>query len=338
MSLLPVPRRPATCQLSSIAYWPGSSRNERYSGSSEPSSRMIAPTLTATQSSHTFAFAQRAFRAADDYTAVDLTNCDREPIHVPGSIQPHGCLLACDTIRRGRCCAIPPTPPRCSASAARSTARPRRGASERRRRTTSATRSPATGGGRAGVAARLRCRAAGHFDVAVHRFKAPAIVEFEPAAPGDREPLDLARALIGRISARRASSGCSRRHRPAVAGAARLRPRDDLPVRGATAPARWSARQARPISRAFSASISRRATSRSRRARSTCATRSASSPTSTTRACPIVPVLDAAGRAARSVASRICAASRRSTANICATWASPPRCRSRSSSTGSSGG
>src|SRR5690606_33825663 len=25
---------------------------------------------------------------------VDLTNCDREPIHIPGSIQPHGALLA----------------------------------------------------------------------------------------------------------------------------------------------------------------------------------------------------------------------------------------------------
>ena len=24
--------------------------------------------------------------------SVDLTNCDREPIHIPGSIQPHGCL------------------------------------------------------------------------------------------------------------------------------------------------------------------------------------------------------------------------------------------------------
>ena len=27
---------------------------------------------------------------------VNLTNCDREPIQIPGSIQPHGCLLACD--------------------------------------------------------------------------------------------------------------------------------------------------------------------------------------------------------------------------------------------------
>jgi light-regulated signal transduction histidine kinase (bacteriophytochrome)/CheY-like chemotaxis protein len=28
--------------------------------------------------------------------SVTLTNCDREPIHIPGSIQPQGCLLACD--------------------------------------------------------------------------------------------------------------------------------------------------------------------------------------------------------------------------------------------------
>lgn len=31
---------------------------------------------------------------------IDLTNCDREPIHIPGSIQPHGCLLACDNAAR----------------------------------------------------------------------------------------------------------------------------------------------------------------------------------------------------------------------------------------------
>ncbi|MGH7619522.1 MAG: hypothetical protein ACREPM_20085, partial [Gemmatimonadaceae bacterium] len=29
-----------------------------------------------------------------EVTQVDLTNCDREPIHVPGAIQPHGVLLA----------------------------------------------------------------------------------------------------------------------------------------------------------------------------------------------------------------------------------------------------
>ncbi|HEX8911893.1 MAG TPA: ATP-binding protein [Humisphaera sp.] len=31
---------------------------------------------------------------APEQTAVDLTNCDREPIHVPGRIQPHGLLVA----------------------------------------------------------------------------------------------------------------------------------------------------------------------------------------------------------------------------------------------------
>jgi chemotaxis family two-component system sensor kinase Cph1 len=31
------------------------------------------------------------------YGAVDLTTCDREPIHIPGAIQPHGVLLALDS-------------------------------------------------------------------------------------------------------------------------------------------------------------------------------------------------------------------------------------------------
>jgi light-regulated signal transduction histidine kinase (bacteriophytochrome) len=31
---------------------------------------------------------------------VDLANCDKEPIHIPGFIQPHGFLLAIDTLRR----------------------------------------------------------------------------------------------------------------------------------------------------------------------------------------------------------------------------------------------
>jgi light-regulated signal transduction histidine kinase (bacteriophytochrome) len=31
-----------------------------------------------------------------EFGKVDLTNCDREPIHIPGSIQPHGVMLVCD--------------------------------------------------------------------------------------------------------------------------------------------------------------------------------------------------------------------------------------------------
>jgi two-component system, chemotaxis family, sensor kinase Cph1 len=28
--------------------------------------------------------------------AIDVSGCDREPIHIPGSIQPHGIMLAAD--------------------------------------------------------------------------------------------------------------------------------------------------------------------------------------------------------------------------------------------------
>jgi len=35
-----------------------------------------------------------AFIPGDDVLAADLTECDREPIHIPGSIQPHGMLIA----------------------------------------------------------------------------------------------------------------------------------------------------------------------------------------------------------------------------------------------------
>ena len=37
--------------------------------------------------------------ALDDFTnnpQIDLTNCDREPIHIPGNIQPHGLFMVID--------------------------------------------------------------------------------------------------------------------------------------------------------------------------------------------------------------------------------------------------
>ena len=35
-----------------------------------------------------------------EMSPVTLANCDREPIHIPGSIQPHGCLISCDSSAR----------------------------------------------------------------------------------------------------------------------------------------------------------------------------------------------------------------------------------------------
>ena len=132
---------------------------------------------------------------------VDLTNCDREPIHIPGSIQPHGCLLACDM-----------------------------SAAFVLRHSANSTETLGVGPGINGVdlsaiigpqathdirnalsRAQLSGRSAllfgimiGNgltFDIAVHRFKGSTIIEFEPAEEKVAEPLEMARAMIGRIGA-----------------------------------------------------------------------------------------------------------------------------------------
>jgi light-regulated signal transduction histidine kinase (bacteriophytochrome)/CheY-like chemotaxis protein len=129
--------------------------------------------------------------------AVDLTNCDREPIHIPGSVQPHGCLIACDA-RAG-------TVLRHSANAAALL-----GLSgdingqaletllgyevtHTLRNAVAALRD----GGRPALMSGLTLEQ-GDFDVAIHLHKATVIIEFEPATAG--QPLQLARTLIGRIT------------------------------------------------------------------------------------------------------------------------------------------
>lgn len=133
---------------------------------------------------------------------VDLTNCDREPIHIPGSIQPYGCLLACD----GSVGMV-------------------------RRHSVNAGTMLGVGSGNIngrklddligeGPAHDIRNAIAkwGNqqrpgllidfkvaysqtvFNVAVHRHKGVNIIEFEPANVSDATPpLELSRLLIGRI-------------------------------------------------------------------------------------------------------------------------------------------
>ena len=57
----------------------------------------MPPDLEAAVERH--AYEQVVTRNREDapgFGEADLTNCDREPIHIPGSIQPHGLLLALD--------------------------------------------------------------------------------------------------------------------------------------------------------------------------------------------------------------------------------------------------
>ena len=47
--------------------------------------------------------------SANETEAVDLTNCDREPIHIPGSVQPHGVMLVIDPASQAIAQAAGPT-------------------------------------------------------------------------------------------------------------------------------------------------------------------------------------------------------------------------------------
>lgn len=132
-------------------------------------------------------------------TKVDLTNCDREPIHIPGSIQPHGALLALDATLE--------TVMRHSENAAdllglEGDLNGRPLETVLPRPLIHALRNAVAMSGDSGRPSLLFGEALENgrrFDIAAHRHKGAVIIEFEPnAAPGD-VPLHLARSLIGRI-------------------------------------------------------------------------------------------------------------------------------------------
>ena len=129
---------------------------------------------------------------------VDLGNCDREPIHTPGSIQPHGCLIQCD--------ADAALVERHSANAAAMLGRVGPLAGETLDGVAGAEAAHAIRNALATATATSRpallfglTLGARRFDVAVHRHLGSVIVEFEPAATDGMQPLELSRLLIGRI-------------------------------------------------------------------------------------------------------------------------------------------
>ncbi|MDB5619157.1 HWE histidine kinase domain-containing protein [Tardiphaga sp.] len=133
---------------------------------------------------------------------VDLTNCDREPIHIPGSIQSHGCLLACDgsvsVVRRH------------SVNTAAVLGLEGREINGRmldeligERATHDIRNAVARWGNLARPGLLLDVKLAhspGTFNIAVHRHQGIHIVEFEPSINAETPPpLELARLLMGRI-------------------------------------------------------------------------------------------------------------------------------------------
>jgi light-regulated signal transduction histidine kinase (bacteriophytochrome)/CheY-like chemotaxis protein len=128
---------------------------------------------------------------------IDLTNCDREPIHIPGSIQSHGCLLACDA-RAGMVLrhsentgAVLGLSGEINGQALEKLIGYE--ATHTLRNAVAALKD----GSRPALLSGLVLQH-GAFDIAIHLHKATVIIEFEPATPG--QPMQLARTLIGRIT------------------------------------------------------------------------------------------------------------------------------------------
>ncbi|MCC6918290.1 MAG: GAF domain-containing protein [Alphaproteobacteria bacterium] len=133
---------------------------------------------------------------------VDLTNCDREPIHIPGSIQPHGTLVVCD--------ASASLVTRHAANAADVLGLAERDANGR-------PLDALIGGAAVHEIRNALARAldpsrpgllfgqplgdsGARFDVCVHRHKGHVVIEFEPAPPdGAGTPLEITRALTARL-------------------------------------------------------------------------------------------------------------------------------------------
>lgn len=130
---------------------------------------------------------------------VDLTNCDREPIHIPGTIQPHGCLIACHGDFSGIA--------RFSANFSDLTglAMPEPGQPLHEvlgadtvhsiRNAIGIAADPA----RPGLLFGLELTSGRAMDIAVHRHLDHIIIEFEPAMPGE-QPMRLVRDLTARLN------------------------------------------------------------------------------------------------------------------------------------------
>ena len=130
---------------------------------------------------------------------VDLTNCDREPIHIPGTIQPHGFLIASgpDMQRIERISE--------NFALLSGLPQPEEGASLQEvlgddtvhslRNALGISSEPS----RPGLIFGQRLPSGETFDVSVHRYLDRVIMEFEPAGDGQR-PLRLVRDLTDRVN------------------------------------------------------------------------------------------------------------------------------------------
>ena len=130
---------------------------------------------------------------------VDLTNCDREPIHIPGTIQTHGALIACDaglthitrhSLNAHAMLGLGDSQPLIGESVENVFGHETTHDLRNELTTASLTRRPSL---RFGLAVKGR-----EFDVSVHRAGNEVIVEFENIGRGRNQPLNVVRTVIAR--------------------------------------------------------------------------------------------------------------------------------------------
>lgn len=128
-----------------------------------------------------------------------LSNCDREPIHTPGSIQPHGCLLACDAsatmVLRHSSNAPHMLGLSGDLNGQKLSALLGDDAAHDIRNSLGRTKEAS----RPALTFAIRLVSGQAFDVAAHFYKGAAIIELEPAGESVAEPIELARTLIAQL-------------------------------------------------------------------------------------------------------------------------------------------
>jgi light-regulated signal transduction histidine kinase (bacteriophytochrome)/CheY-like chemotaxis protein len=133
------------------------------------------------------------------HSQLDLTNCDREPIHIPGSIQSHGCLIATD-INASIILRHSSNLPAAFGIDGEINGRPLESLlgpdATHSVRNALATSNDAS---RPALILGLGLASGRIFDIAVHCFKSTVIVEFEKASDIDEQPLALARTMLSRL-------------------------------------------------------------------------------------------------------------------------------------------
>ncbi|MFJ2982949.1 MULTISPECIES: HWE histidine kinase domain-containing protein [unclassified Pseudomonas] len=130
---------------------------------------------------------------------VNLTNCDREPIQIPGSIQPHGCLLACNASAAIVLRHSANTPGMLGVSGEINGQRLEAIIGAEAAHTLRNSLARVKEASRPALSFAVRVASGETFDVSAHIFKGTVIIEFEPSGASIAEPIELVRTVIAQL-------------------------------------------------------------------------------------------------------------------------------------------